>query len=326
MKVRHAIPAVGAATAVLVLGLGALTATAQPFHHRHHPTTTTRRPTTTTTRATTTTTVKPTTTTTVAPTTTSLPTTTVAPTTTTAGSGGTPGNCANPVFTTSDAEGTINVDPGPPSPEFWWVDNDAWSGSHGPQTLNVCSQSSWDAVSTQPDVQGQVETYPDTEYDVGGRDNGVSTKPISAFNAITSTFAESYPSAGSWDAAYDLWTNNWANETMVWNQYAGGQAFWYGQGTPVTIGGVQYHFVDNGPCEPVQCAKGGPGDGDELMFIMTNQETNGSVDLLSIYKWEVANHYASAADAPTQLEYGVEVCSTSGTETFPVTGLTFSVS
>lgn len=280
---------------------------------------------TTTTAAPTSTTVKPTTTT-VAPTTTSGPTTTVAPTTTTGASGGTSGNCTNPIFTTSNAEGTINIDPGPPSPEYWWVNNDAWSGSHGPQTIQVCSQSSWNALSTQADVQGQVETYPDTEYDVGGRDSGVSTKPISAFNSITSTFSESYPSAGSWDAAYDLWTNNWSNETMIWNQYAGSQSFWFGQGTLVTIGGVQYHFVDNGPCEPVQCAKGGPGDGDELIFIMVNQETSGTVDLLSIFNWEVANHYANASDAPTQLEYGVEVCSTSGQETFPMTGLTFSVS
>ena len=346
MKVRHLVPAMGATTAVVVLGLGALTgvSTAQPFHHRHHPTTTTRRPTTTTSRPTTTTTVKPTTTTTVKPTTTTTratttttvqqtttsgPTTTVASTTTTGASGGTGGNCTSPIFTTSDAEGTINIDPGPPSPEYWWVDNDAWNGSHGPQTINVCSQSSWDALSTQPDKGGAVETYPDTEYDVGGRDNGPSTKPISAWGSITSTFAESYPSAGSWDAAYDLWTNNWTNETMIWNQYAGGQAFWYGQGTPVTIGGVQYHFVDNGNCEPVQCPAsqgGGPNDHDELMFIMTNQETSGSVDLLSIFNWEVANHYANASDAPTQLEYGVEVCSTSGQETFPMTGLTFSVS
>ena len=30
-------------------------------------------------------------------------------------------------------------------------------------------------------------------------------------------------------------------------------------------------------------------------------------------------------DVPTQLEYGVEVCYTTGTERFPLTGLTFDV-
>ena len=342
MKVRHLVPAMGATTAVVVLGLGALTgvSTAQPFHHRHHPTTTTRRPTTTTSRPTTTTTVKPTTTTTVKPTTTTTratttttvqqtttsgPTTTVASTTTTGASGGT---CTSPIFTTSDAEGTINIDSGsPPAPEFWWVNNDAWSGSHGPQTLQVCSQSSWNALSTQPDNGGAVETYPDTEYDVGGRNNGVSTKPISAFNSITSTFSESYPSAGSWDAAYDMWTNNWSNETMVWNQWAGSQAYWFTASgfQDVTIGGIEYHFCDNGANGNCSGPKGAD-NGDELIFAMVNQETSGSVNILAIYNWEVTNGYAKASDAPTQLEYGVEVCSTSGQETFPMTGLTFSVS
>jgi hypothetical protein len=36
--------------------------------------------------------------------------------------------------------------------------------------------------------------------------------------------------------------------------------------------------------------------------------------------------YAKSTDVPTQLEYGVEVCSTTGAETFPMTGLTFSLS
>ena len=47
-------------------------------------------------------------------------------------------------------------------------------------------------------------------------------KPISAYNAITSTF-ETFPSAGSWDAVYDLWLNNWGIEIMIWNQWTGTQ-------------------------------------------------------------------------------------------------------
>jgi hypothetical protein len=279
---------------------------------------------TTTTKAPTTTTTAPITTTS-QPTTTSAPTTTVAPTTTTTVSGGTGGNCTSPIFTTSDAEGTINIDPGPPSPEYWWVNNDAWSGSHGPQTINVCSQSSWYAVSNQPNVQGQVETYPDTEYDVAGRGN--ATEAISSFNGITSTFSENYPSAGSWDAAYDLWTDNWSHETMIWNQWAGSQAYWYTASgfQDVTIAGTEYHFCDiggNGNCSGPK----GTDNGDELIFAMVNQESSDSVNILAIYQWEVANGYAKSSDIPTQLQYGVEICSTSGAETFPMTGLTFSVS
>ena len=226
---------------------------------------------------------------------------------TTAPSGG---NCTNPKWSTSDAEGTANTDPN--HGEYWWVNNDAWSGSHGPQSISVCNQSSWYAVSDQPDNGGQVETYPDTEYDVGGRDNGLSTKPISAYNSITSTFSEDYPAAGSWDAAYDLWTNNWHNETMIWNQWAGSQSYWYKQATTnVTLDGVVYHFIANG---------------SELIFMRVNQVQSGSVDILAAWQWEVANGYAKSTDVPTQLEYGVEVCSTNGNETFPMNGLTFNLS
>ena len=193
------------------------------------------------------------------------------------------------------------------------MNNDAWSGTHGPQSISVCNQSSWYAVSDQADNGGQVETYPDTEYDVGGRSNGLSTKPISAYNSITSTFSEDYPAAGSWDAAYDLWTNNWTNETMIWNQWAGSQAYWYTASgvQAITIDGVAYHFIANG---------------SELIFMMVNQEQSGSANILAVWQWEVANGYAKSTDVPTQLEYGVEVCSTNGNETFPMNGLTFNVS
>ena len=267
-------------------------------------TTTTGTTTTSTTTApsTTTTTAAPTTTTTGSPT-----TTTGAPTTTTPPSGG---NCIDPVWSSSDAEAADNTDPND-GHQYWWVDNDAWSGGHGPQTMNVCNESSWYATSDQPNEGGAVETYPNTEYDVGGRATP-STTPISGYSSITSTFSEDYPSDGSWDAAYDLWLNNWSIETMIWNQWSGAQAYWPGIATTsVTLGGVGYKFYDNG---------------GELMFFRDTQVASGSVDILAVYQWLVANGYVSASDVPTQLEYGVEICATSGTETFPMTGLTFSLS
>ncbi len=220
------------------------------------------------------------------------------------------GNCTSPVYSTSDAEGTYNTDPD--DGEYWWVNNDAWSGSHGPQTINVCSQSSWDAVSNQPNIGGQVETYPDTEYDVGGRDNQPATKPISAYNSITSTFSEAYPSAGDWDGAYDLWLNNWTTEIMIWNQWAGANSYWPAQATQtLTLDGVPYSFYNNG---------------GELMFFRQTQVSSGSVDILAALKWLVSQGLVKSSDVPWQLEYGVEISATAGTETFPMTGLSFSLS
>jgi len=246
-------------------------------------------------------------------------TTSTAPPTTTGG------NCTSPVYSTGDAEGTYNTDPNDGG--YWWVDNDAWSGSHGPQTLYVCNQSSWYAVSNQTNNQGQVETYPNSEYDICGRDNSCypSTKPISAYNAITSTFSEAFPTTGdSFDAGYDLWTNNWTNETMIWNQWGGTQDYWGqcaepgpSQGdcglTPVaaTLGGVPYHVLNLG---------------GEIIFFRDTQVASGSVDIRAAFNVEVSHGWAKSTDAPTQLEYGVEIVSTTGAETFPLTGLSFSLS
>ena len=216
-------------------------------------------------------------------------------------------NCTQPSFSTNEATGTQGLD----STGTWWVDNDAWSGSHGPQSIYVCNQASWYAVSDQPDVQGQVETYPNSEYDVGGRDNGVATKPISAYQSITSTFSEAFPTDGSIDAAYDLWLNNWSTEIMIWNEDSGSQTFWNTQGTAVTIGGVAYQFVNLG---------------DEFIFIRHTQVKSGSVDILAHLNYLVSQGLVKSSDVPTQLEYGVEICSTNGPETFPLTGLTFNLS
>ena len=256
---------------------------------------------------------------------------TTAPTTASAPagpSGGTGGRCTYPSYTTSDPHGTVNEDPN--SGEYWWVDNDAWSGAPGPQTLFVCNQSSWYAVSNQPDVGGQVETYPNTEYDVGGRANGtgVATAPLSAYHSITSTFSEAFPATGGWDAGYDLWTNDWTNETMIWNQWAGSQSYWPGvadtSGTALTLDGVRYHFLCNGSVS--DCSPSGNHANAEMMFFRDSQVSSGSVDLLAAFQWEVAHGYARAGDVPTQIEYGVEICYTNGAaETFPLTGLTIGV-
>jgi hypothetical protein len=256
-------------------------------------------------------------------TTSSSTTTTSSSTTTTTTSQPQGGNCTNPIFTTSDAQGTIRID----DPGFWWVDNDAWNGSHGPQTLSVCNQSSWFAVSQQANNQGQVETYPNTEYDVCGRNNSCypSTKPLSAYSSITSTFSEAFPTTGdSIDAAYDLWTNNWGgpggHEIMIWNEVTGTQTYWSNCvkanncGHPVTsftVGGVAYHAVNLG---------------GELIAIRDVQVKSGTADLKGVMNAFVTAGWMSSSEAPTQLEYGVEICSTTGAQTFPLTGLTFNLS
>lgn len=185
---------------------------------------------------------------------------------------------------------------------------------------------------------GQVETYPNTEYDVNGRDAGTggnpgtypSTKPISAYNSITSTFAEQFPTTGdSIDPAYDIWLNNFGTELMFWNEYTGTQTFWSQCAEPgpnqndcgdyvgaTTLAGVGYHVLDLG---------------GEIIFIRDVQVKSGSLDILAALNYLVsrgatAKTVVKASDAPTQIEYGVEICATTGTQTFPLTGFTVNLS
>ena len=211
----------------------------------------------------------------------------------------------------------------------------------------MCNASSWYATSDQKDVQGEVETYPDTEYDVGGRNcaaansgNPCTTTPISGYSTIGSTFSESYPTTGdSFDAAYDLWLNNWSTETMIWNQWGGDQNFWGQCAEPgpdqndcvgaggaqsdslaVTLDGVAYHFLALGPDTangtPIPCTAANQSQ-CEYIFFRDNQVASGSVDILAAYNWMVSQGFISASSVPTQLEYGVEIVGTTGTQTLP---------
>ena len=143
----------------------------------------------------------------------------------------------------------------------------------GPQTIDVCDQSSWYAVSDQPNDGGMVETYPDTEYDVGGR-NKPSTTPISAGTPSHPRSPRHSLLLVGWDAAYDLWLNNWSTEIMIWNQWAGAQSYWPDRATiSLTLNGVGYKFYDNN---------------GELMFFRDTQVASGSVDILAAFQWLVS--------------------------------------
>ena len=235
---------------------------------------------------------------------------------------GSGGSCTSPYVTLTGGEDTTSTD----SNGTWWVDQDEWSSS-APQSMAVCSPSSWTVTTNQPAQSGNgVDTYPNTEYDIGGRDNGVATKAISAYSSITSTFSEAFPTTGdSFDSGYDLWTDNWSNETMIWNQYGGTQTFWSScaeapassvadcgyQSYAVTLSGVPYHALNLG---------------GEVIFVRDTQVASGSVDILAAYNFEVMMGWAKSSDAPTQLEYGIEICSTTGSQVFPLNGLTFNLS
>lgn len=313
-------------------------------------TTTTRPPATTTTTtkppATTTTTAPPATTTTTAP-----PATT---TTTTQPSSG--GNCTAPVTTlTAKGDQYDNFPQNTSSSDPWWVQQDEFGSETVTQDMAVCSPSSWTATYPNgvKDDNAATVTYADTEYDVGGRDcsapvnNVCTTTPLSAYTSITSTLSENFPnnSSNSWDATFDIWTDNWTGETEIWNDSSGGdngQEYWYNCAEPgaeqndcvggggaasnsqaMMLGGVPYHFLALG--SKADCTAAGNHPNCEYIFFRDTQTNSATVNILAAYQWEIANGYANASDVLTQIQYGPELAFTPSGSTFPLTNYTLSL-
>src|SRR6185503_2616798 len=146
-------------------------------------------PTPTPTRTATATTTTPTTTTaTPTPTPTTTPTPTAPPA---------PASCTNPAFVTSDPNGGWSTN-------GYYVHNNMWnvSGYNVRETLSACAFNNWDVTATMDNSRGDgaVKTYPNVHKDY-------NEPAISSFSSITSSFSETSPHVGIYEAAYDIWLN-----------------------------------------------------------------------------------------------------------------------
>ena len=108
-----------------------------------------------------------------------------------ASTGGTSGLCTAPTGTMTGDHTSTKITTN------WWVNSDVWTTS-GKEKVAVCDQSSWTATVNETTTGGEIRTYPDTEYDVGGRGTGTGhtakgAGPISGFTSITSTFVQEIP-------------------------------------------------------------------------------------------------------------------------------------
>jgi hypothetical protein len=222
----------------------------------------------------------------------------------TSGTGGTSGTdggtstCTNPVFMTSDTNGGW-------SNGGYYVHNNMWNSSAGlgPETLYACSYNNWYVVSNQTNSAGAVKTYPNVHKDY-------SNVPISSFNVITSTFAESSPHVGIYNVAYDIWTNGVATsgstEFMIWtenfNQRPAGSKV---MTTP--FGGRTYDVWKT-------------SDNHYIAFVPTIVFTSGTVDLLEMLKWAMTQGWLPSNSTLGQICFGIEIVSTNGSNaTFYVT-------
>jgi hypothetical protein len=207
--------------------------------------------------------------------------------------------CTSPVYTTTARE---NNGSGGFSNGGFVVHNNEWNDEHGPQTLSACSYKSWFVTSDQPGAgnDDSVKTYPGTQKLVD--------IPMSALGNISSSFSVATP-AGSgtiptasskgkqWNAAYDIWLDDFGTEVMIWNDWTMNWRFWYGQygGHQATIDGVLYNAYHNG---------------DAMWFVRATPVKSGTVDVDNVLKYAQSQGWLTASQRVNAIEYGFEIAYT----------------
>jgi hypothetical protein len=200
-----------------------------------------------------------------------------------------------------------------------YVLNNMWAAKPGTtQTLTANSPGSWSVVANaQPAGSTAVQTYPDTQRIYTRSDN--TPNPLSGFGSIISSFTEDMnaTSGTSAQASYDIWlgqnsSTNYADEVMIWHdQVNRGTCGGATKMATATFGG------SNGvPQQNWTLCKWG---GSELIWYLTSgNEQSGTVDILSMLTWLESHGYVPANSGLNQIDYGFEICSTTGAETFTV--------
>jgi hypothetical protein len=200
------------------------------------------------------------------------------------------------------------------------VSNDMWNcpqAACGKQEVWANSSSDWGVVSTMAAGNTAVLTYPAVQELYGANNQPA---PLANASELVSTFAESMPTTAGTigEAAYDIWLNGWNTEVMIWvdNQH---QVFDRPSVGTATFNGQQFriyvtHGVSHGyPTGPI-------------FFVLQNNETSGTVDILAVFHWlERAGYLSATKGGLNAVDFGWEICSTNGVpETFTISHYTLS--
>jgi hypothetical protein len=180
------------------------------------------------------------------------------------------------------------------------VHNDLWNASSYPGTkgtTEVCSYHSWNHIGTASNSSGDgaVKTFPNAHKNYSGR-------TISSFPRLTSSFAVTPPSSGTWTVSYDLWLNGVGNdEIMVWTDNHGQLPPTGKFATGVTIGGHTWDVY----------ARSGNG---YIAFLPSGgaRIPSGSIDLKAMIDYLVAQGRTASGSTIDAIAYGVEIVDTGG--------------
>ena len=199
-----------------------------------------------------------------------------------------------------------------------FVLNNMWGAKPGTtQTLTAHNPGSWSVVANaQPVGYTGVQTYPATQQIYTRTDN--TADPLSGFGSIISSFTETMnvTSGTSAEAAFDIWvgnnSSNYANEVMIWHDQANRGTC----GGATVVAHADFGGSNGVPRQNWTLCKYG---GSELIWYLSRgNERSGTVDVLSMLTWLESHGYLPAGSGLNQIDYGFEICSTTGAKTFTV--------
>jgi hypothetical protein len=211
-----------------------------------------------------------------------------------------------------------------------YVVQDEWNqtGALQSQDLDASSMSHWQVKASLAAGNTAVLSYPDSQDTVTNTND--EPVPLTKYTDIRSTYSVTMPgsphSSDDYEAAYDIWLGastqtSWTNdqEIMIWTDNHGQTPAGNDTGktwTDPSTGDVYEIWLDSG--------KTTVSSGNDIVTLVSRaNHASGAVDLLNVLKWLQSAGYTSANAGVDQIDYGFELCSTSGvTETFAVNGYT----
>ncbi|MEV6605829.1 hypothetical protein [Kutzneria sp. NPDC051319] len=176
--------------------------------------------------------------------------------------------------------------------------NDVWGHGAGPQTIWGNSYRDWGVNSNQPNTGG-VKSYPQVAKAVN--------KKLSAIGSVTSNFAVSLPSGGSYEATYDIWADSNRYEIMLWMSKAGAVGPIGSKQATVTVGGHTWDVY-----------KGSNGRNAVFSFLRQGNTTAGAVDVKAVLNWIKSKGWFGDVTLG-DVQFGFEITSASGGKNFAVT-------
>jgi len=193
------------------------------------------------------------------------------------------------------------------------VENDVWNPISITQKLFSCNFDSFYVEANVKNSAGAVQSYPSSQY--------TFSKPvdISRFSSLKSAFRFSDPPTGSgldYEAAYDLWINGYGGndhtELMIWTYTDGQRPAGTELSGTVTIDGHVFEVWKGGKLSD---------GGDLVTFEAAHNYTSGETDLLPFLDYAAGRGWLFAGTTTPlwQVDYGAELCATSGTTKFDFT-------